>query len=272
LPEDEDLNIDLTFGWIYKTAEELIEELMLNISAVTARRHLTKLVKAGYIDQRHNPKHKWDRTLQYRPNILTIQKDLEAMGYALDGYPLLMKNATFNLKVGSNNLKDRTSKNEGAIPETTTETTTKSNRSAKKSQSNGSGFDNVDTTEKENLNHLADQIATLCQVDVNLASAKTRDGLKSVTLALYKKRIDLESLKLFEKWWYNEYWAGKKGQPPTPAQVGDTWGQFETSKEKPQMTPNHTYTPRSKIKALVCGQGSPPITNDCYIKDYLYVF
>jgi len=123
-PEDKDLNVDFTFGWIYKTAEELIEELMLNISAVTARRHLTKLIKAGYIDQRHNPNHKWDRTLQYRPNIIAIQKDLEAMGYALDGYPLLMKDATFKLKVGNNNLKVRTSINEGAIPEITTETTT----------------------------------------------------------------------------------------------------------------------------------------------------
>jgi DNA-binding MarR family transcriptional regulator len=242
-PEDEDLNIDLTFGWIYKTAEDLIRELMLNISAVTARRHLTKLIKAGYIDQRHNPNHKWDRTLQYRPNIIAIQTDLEAMGYALDGYPLLMKDATFKMKVESNNLKDRISKNEGAIPETTAENITKSNSSAKISQSNGSGFDRADVAEKENLNRLADQIATLCQVDVNLASAKTRDGLKAVTLALYGKSISPADLKSFSNWWYNEYWAGKKGQPPTPAQVGDTWGQFETSKEKPQMTPNHTYAP-----------------------------
>ncbi|MHC4686946.1 MAG: hypothetical protein ACYTEW_21950, partial [Planctomycetota bacterium] len=83
---------------------------------------------------------------------------------------------------------------------------------------------------KQTLNYLADQIATLCQVDVNLASTKTRDGLKTVTLALYGKSISPADLNSFKDWWYNEYWAGKKGQPPTPAQVGDTWGQFETSK------------------------------------------
>jgi hypothetical protein len=37
-------------------------------------------------------------------------------------------------------------------------------------------------------------------------------------------------LKSYKHWWYNEYWAGKKGQAPTPAQVGDTWGQFEAAK------------------------------------------
>lgn len=124
--EDDDLNMELSYGWIYKSAEELNKELMLDVSAVTIRRHLSKLIKAGYIEQRHNPKHKWDRTIQYRPNIIAIQLDLEAMGYSLEGYPLLqkaVKDASFTVKDGNNIMKDRSITNEGAIPETTIETT-----------------------------------------------------------------------------------------------------------------------------------------------------
>jgi hypothetical protein len=112
------------------------------------------------------------------------------------------------------------------------------NGSAKISQSDG--FDRADQAERENLNQLADQIATVCQVDVTLASPRTRDGLKSVTRALYGKSVSLVDLNSFKDWWYNEYWAGKKGQAPTPSQVGDTWGQFEAKGNKQV---NHEYEP-----------------------------
>ncbi len=123
VPEDSDLNIELTFGWIYKTADELSTELMLRVSGSTIRRHITKLVKAGWIDQRHNPNHKWDRTLQYRPNIINIQTDLEVMGYSLEGYPLL-QNAFFKIENGSSKIENRSAENEGALPKTTLEITT----------------------------------------------------------------------------------------------------------------------------------------------------
>ena len=82
-----DPNIELTNGWIYKSASELGEELMMGVSDATIRRRLDDLVAAGYLDKRESP-HKWDRTSQYRPNIYNIQRDLADQGYVLDGYPL----------------------------------------------------------------------------------------------------------------------------------------------------------------------------------------
>lgn len=82
-----DPNIELTNGWIYKSAPELGEEIMMDVSTATIRRRLEELVEAGYLDKRESPA-KWDRTYQYRPNIYTIQRDLAGLGYALDGYPL----------------------------------------------------------------------------------------------------------------------------------------------------------------------------------------
>ena len=82
-----DPNIELTNGWIYKSAAELGEELMMGVSDATIRRRLDDLVAAGYLDKRESP-HKWDRTSQYRPNIYNIQRDLADRGYVLDGYPL----------------------------------------------------------------------------------------------------------------------------------------------------------------------------------------
>ena len=83
-----ELSITLMHGWIYKSSEELTEELMGIASISTIRRRLIDLVKNGWIDERNNPKYAWDRTLQYRPNIHKIQRDLMKIGYVLDDYPL----------------------------------------------------------------------------------------------------------------------------------------------------------------------------------------
>ena len=89
LKEDLTVDIDETCGWIYKTAEELSEELMIGMSKSTIGRYIKQLVEAGYINQRTNPKYKWDKTLQYRVNLYKVQLDLAKLGYALEGYKLL---------------------------------------------------------------------------------------------------------------------------------------------------------------------------------------
>lgn len=63
-------------GWIYKTAEELNQDTLLSLDRTTIRRYLNFLVKRGWIFERSNPHHKWDRTTQYRVNIRKIQEDL----------------------------------------------------------------------------------------------------------------------------------------------------------------------------------------------------
>ena len=68
---------NLKGGWIYKKAEEIAEELMLNITSETARNWLKELEKQEYILSRKNPYEKWDHTKQYRVNLLKIQSDLK---------------------------------------------------------------------------------------------------------------------------------------------------------------------------------------------------
>lgn len=86
---DTDISIDESKGWIYKTASELNEELMVGMSNSTIGKYIKQLVEAGYLAQRRNPKYKWDKTLQYRVDLYKVQKDLGALGYALEGYKLL---------------------------------------------------------------------------------------------------------------------------------------------------------------------------------------
>lgn len=85
---DPDLAIELTSGWIYKSAKEMLSEVMVSTSEETIRRHIQKLVEKDWLGKRRNPKYGWDKTLQYRPDIHVIQGDLQRLGYALEGYPL----------------------------------------------------------------------------------------------------------------------------------------------------------------------------------------
>ena len=80
---------DPTHGWIYKTAEELAGEIMLDLTPHTIRNYIRELVSSGFISERSNPAHKWDRTKQYRVNLSFIRAELERIGVPLSGYPLL---------------------------------------------------------------------------------------------------------------------------------------------------------------------------------------
>ncbi len=106
--------LEYMHGWIYKNAEELAKECMITVSQQTAIRLLDKLVKNGWLSRRNNPKFKWDRTYQYRVNLVKISQDLAPLGYHLEGYksPWLC-----NLQNGACD-----NQNGGAIPEITTET------------------------------------------------------------------------------------------------------------------------------------------------------
>lgn len=67
----------------------MIEDCMMTISRQTMNRFLDALVKKGWLSKRRNPKYKWDRTSQYRVNLIKIQQDLQNIGYSLEGYSLL---------------------------------------------------------------------------------------------------------------------------------------------------------------------------------------
>jgi anti-sigma28 factor (negative regulator of flagellin synthesis) len=122
-------NKELTNGWVYKKAEELIEETMLGISNNTMGRILESLVSQGWIDRRRNPRMALDKTYQYRINLLNLQKDLLAIGYHLEGYKVNIDCQNDNTKCHGDNRNvkmtievskwDSKCQNDTAIPEIT---------------------------------------------------------------------------------------------------------------------------------------------------------
>lgn len=238
-------SISLTHGWVYKSAEELNKELMLGMSDNTIRRYLKKLIDADYLNERNNPKLAWDRTLQYRPNMIKIQTDLQAMGYALEGYQLVI--AFVKTENGTVKTEDRTLQNDDAIPEITTENTTEILANSKKPQTNGkvSGM-------AERVEHLADsivrvakydndeaikgatkqaiQICKVCQIDlVSLVDRKTKDELINLAIAHYNKSVTPADYDAFVPFYKDTAWEGQKGQTLTPRLIGNYWGQFEAA-------------------------------------------
>lgn len=83
---DKPLHVTPTEGWFYKKAEEVSEETMLGLSKSNMRARLVKLVQAGWVEERDNPVIKWDKTKQFRVDLLRIEGDLQRLGYYLDGW------------------------------------------------------------------------------------------------------------------------------------------------------------------------------------------
>lgn len=88
----EEIAETLKSGWIYMSSTKMIEENMIDVSRKTMDRIFERLVDSGWLSKRRNPKYKWDKTWQYRINLLKIQQDLHTLGYNLDGYALLSNN------------------------------------------------------------------------------------------------------------------------------------------------------------------------------------
>lgn len=117
---------ELFYGWIYKSADEMAEEIMLGLSSSQVRRHISGLVDMGYLSKRNNPKYKWDRTLQYRVNLVNIAKALKANGYSLNDYKISIPEDNeapnaHQCAINNVDISNRTVSNEGAIPDITTD-------------------------------------------------------------------------------------------------------------------------------------------------------
>jgi len=259
---DPNITMPLTHGWIYKSAKQLADELMGIASAATIRRRLVNLVENGWVDERHNPNHAWDRTMQYRPNIHAIQRDLAALGYALEGYPLQLVDAS--ISHGDKSIEHSAE----AIPETTTETTTENMHTNVDSTTSGGNAKKVDSTYKpdhqkdDGQAHIPKQgrtkknkgspYVTRPLVDVDSANVKVTKGnahfvavasvckinLSTATkaqkgqIALAVKKLKAagatpDQINNFEHWWYKNDWRGKRGQAPAPKHVCEEWGKYE---------------------------------------------
>lgn len=112
----EDIEENLKNGWIYKTADEMVDEVMLTVSSRTIDRIFVSLVEKEYISRRRNPKYKWDKTWQYRVNLNKIQIELNKLNYTLEGYSLINFNGDDDNE-GSNEESENDGNNLGETPE-----------------------------------------------------------------------------------------------------------------------------------------------------------
>lgn len=100
-------NANMTNGWIYKKASELIEECMLNVSENTIRRYISNLEEKGFISSRKNPNIKWDRTLQYRANMKFIIESIKNKGFdGLGVWNIKNKKNNYNRQLKSKEWKN----------------------------------------------------------------------------------------------------------------------------------------------------------------------
>ncbi|PTL37783.1 DnaD domain protein [Alkalicoccus saliphilus] len=120
---------DITYGWIYKSSEELAEEMMMNVSACSMRTYLKKLVEKGFLAERSNPVQKWDKTKQYRVLWRAVEKAAEDAGFKLEESWTSWKTSGPDGPSFSPNEKIPASmpENTEAVPETKTEITPETN-------------------------------------------------------------------------------------------------------------------------------------------------
>lgn len=234
--------VNLTHGWIYKSAKELSDEVMIG-SHDTVARKLAELVKDGWIRRRNNPNYTWDRTYQYRPAIREIQIALQELGYALDGYPLVINRECITQSAESN------AQSASAIPEITNidyleeQSITNVIDPASQAQPlslqdelmtlNGSPPTVSPRTKKKerkprepkvmtlapNANNyhreMFTALAALCKVDPKLK----RGQLNAASKRLREAGYDPASLDKFANWWYSQDFRGQQGKPPSIGQV-----------------------------------------------------
>lgn len=129
-----------TNGWVYKTAEELIKETMINISISTMRNYVKEIVAMGFLDERTNPDYKWDKTKQYRVNLVKIAEEMQKLGYQLQEYRF-----TEN-EIRISKIENREEQNQNAIPNITTNITTNN-------KENSSIINNTPKREQQILGH-----------------------------------------------------------------------------------------------------------------------
>jgi hypothetical protein len=234
---DPDLEIELTHGWIYKTAKDLHDELMLgeSLSERSLRRIIDKLVDAGWLDRRNNPKVKWDRTYQYRPNIRRIQIDLQELGFSLENYPLIngisfisasdrVSNASDRVSVQSVAVSHRTYAPVTAITEINSEITNKDIKSD----------DIFSRKEKETVKLLSSAIIKCCNLNANLLTARTIDEITEFAKSLRKENPNpsdeqlAENIKAFAIYWKGKSNDKVKFEAPTLNVMRTHWQNYIT--------------------------------------------
>ncbi|MEK4114559.1 hypothetical protein MHH92_30425 [Paenibacillus sp. FSL M7-1414] len=96
-------------GWFWKSAQELSDEIMFSTRPTVARK-LKALVDNGIIESRKNDKKKFDHTNHYRVNLSFIQRELDKLGFSLEGYTLSRPSQNEDLPIAQNEQSKETPK------------------------------------------------------------------------------------------------------------------------------------------------------------------
>lgn len=70
-------------------------------------------------------------------------------------------------------------------------------------------------------------LSEVCVVDLAVMTEAQRGQLAQSSKKLRSAGATPKQIEGFGAWWYENDWRGKKGQPPTPAQVRTEWGKFK---------------------------------------------
>jgi hypothetical protein len=151
--EGKEININLQEGWIYKSYQELKNELMLSDSLKTISRHLKKLVDWGFLDRRRNPNVFYDRKYQYRVNLMIIRNKLNEMGYELQGYKVEFSNRqNENSNCQIDTMEEADCPIHGQIDKSTGQNDKRSGQIDKPSGQNDKTIPEITTKTKTNIN------------------------------------------------------------------------------------------------------------------------
>jgi hypothetical protein len=88
LAEHGQKQIEYLHGWIWKSARQMKEELFNAISEDAIQRAFASLSEKGIFLKRRNPKFRYDRTMQYRVDLLVLRKMLKQIGIEFTDFQL----------------------------------------------------------------------------------------------------------------------------------------------------------------------------------------
>jgi len=181
---------------------------MLDISPNTIRRHLKKLVDAGYIIDttpgRHNAPHVYKDAGKVK-----IEGLIQAKEVTQREQPIADDEAEVTQRE-----QPVTQREQPRLPRESREDT---------------------ETMKDSIHVTSDgrawflSMASLCVVDLKVATKAQTGNLGQSSKKLKDAGVTPEQIDAFGPWWYENDWRGKQGQPPTPSQVRSEWGKFVKS-------------------------------------------
>jgi hypothetical protein len=88
LAEESQPQCEYNYGWIWKSAREMREDLMMAFTEDSIQKAFSALSACGLLMKRNNPKVRYDRKLQYRVDLLLLRRKLKECGWAMTDFVL----------------------------------------------------------------------------------------------------------------------------------------------------------------------------------------